>query len=437
MNNDISRRQFNRVATGASVFLASAPAINVLGANEQVNVGLIGCSGRGKDLIREFLKCDANFLAVCDIDQNRLKVGQELAGGEDVKTYKDYRNLLEHKGLDAVIIATPPHWHALPFVDACKAGLDIYCEKALAVTVWEGQQMIKAARKYNRVVQCGTQSHSAENFQEGVKLLHEGYIGNIQKAKSWSLRNNNPQGMGQARFTEPPKELDWDFWLGPLPKRPYFPQRCHGGFRWFWDTDGGWMTDWGVHQLDIVLWGIQQSDPLSISAEGGKFFFTDCSETPDTLDTIFKFKDCLVEFTLRSGNAFDPPHQPKMATWDGYGIEFYGSKGTLFLDRDRLIVWPEKEPFGKGTPAIDKTVDHLDMNTRHVMDFLTKLKTRERCVCDVEVCHKASNICHLGSIAYRTGERLVWDGENERITNHPELNSWLRRPYRKPWKLEV
>lgn len=435
--NTITRRQFHHAAAGTALALAAAPAMNVVGANERINVGLIGCSGRGNDLIREFRKLEARFLAVCDVDRNRLEAGKDLAGGDEVAAYKDYRNLLEHPGLDAVIIATPPHWHALPFVDACKAGLDIYCEKALAVTVWEGQQMVKAARTYNRVVQCGTQSHSAENFQEGVQLIHEGYIGQVQKAKCWSLRNNNPKGIGQAEITDPPEHLDWDMWLGPLPQMPYFRQRCHGGFRWFWDTDGGWMTDWGVHQLDIVLWALQQTDPLSVSAEGGKFFFTDCTETPDTLDTNFGFKDCIVQFSVRSGNAFNPAHEPAMATWDGYGIEFYGSKGTLFLDRDRLIVWPEQEPFGQGTPAIQKTADHLEMNKRHITDFLDKIKTRERCVCDVEVCHKASNICHLGSIAYRTGERLVWDGDNERIANHPELNSWLRRDYRAPWKLEV
>ncbi|MGC9327033.1 MAG: Gfo/Idh/MocA family protein [Candidatus Hinthialibacter sp.] len=437
MTKKLTRRQFNQAAAGTSFLLASAPAVNVLGANEKVNVGLIGCSGRGMGLIREFMKLDANFLAVCDVDHQRLEQGRDIAGVEESAAYKDYRNLLEHKGLDAVIIATPPHWHAIPFVDACKAGLDIYCEKALAVTIWEGQQMIKAARKYDRVVQCGTQSHSAVNFQEGVQLIHEGYIGKVQQVKTWSIRNNDPKGIGDAVVTDPPEHLDWDFWLGPLPKRPYFPQRCHGGFRWFWDTDGGWMTDWGVHQLDIVLWAIQQSDPLSITAEGGKFFFTDCSETPDTLETSFGFHDCLVQFSVRSGNAFNPAHEPEMPTWDGYGIEFYGSKGTLFLDRDRLIVWPEKEPFGQGTPAINKTVDHNEMNQRHITDFLTKLKTRERCVCDVEVCHKASNICHLGSIAYRTGERLLWNGVDEIITNHPKLNSWLRRPYRKPWKLEI
>jgi len=399
---------------------------------------MIGCSGRGVDISRYFLQNGAVFKAVCDVDRNRLERGREIVGGESVDVYKDYRKLLERKDLDAVLIATPPHWHPIPFVDACKAGLDIYCEKPLGVTIWEGQQMVKAARKYHRVTQCGTQTHSAQNFREGVELLHQGYIGKIVKVVSGSLRNNKPAGMGPAAISDPPEELDWDFWLGPLPKMPYFRQRCHGGFRWFWETDGGWMTDWGVHQLDIIQWGIQQDYPLSVSSEGGKFFFTDCSETPDTLETVFQYKDCLVQFTVRSCNARDPEHKPDIAdTWYGYGIEFFGTKGTLFIDRDRLLVWPEEGAYGEGVEKIERTVDYIQMNVNHVKEFLDNIKTRQRCVCDVEVCHRASSACHLGNIAYRTGERIEWDGAAERITNRPELNSWLQRPYRKPWKLEV
>jgi predicted dehydrogenase len=434
MKSTVSRRTFTQLSASA-VF--AAPAIQVLGANEQIAVGLIGCSGRANDLVRTFLKAGAEFKAVCDVDQTRLAHGRDIAGGNDVAAYTDYRQLLERKDMDAVIIATPPHWHPLQFIDACKAGFDIYCEKPIGVTIYEGQMMVKAARKYDRVNQCGTQSHSAPLYREAMQLLHEGYIGQITKAKSWSLRNNHPQGIGQEVITNPPDELDWDFWLGPLPNTPYSRQRCHGTFRWFWDTEGGWMTDWGTHQLDIIQWGIRQDYPESVSAEGGKFFFTDCSQMPDTMDAVFRFKDCLVQFELRSANAHDPAHQPTMPTWDGYGIEFYGSSGTMFLDRDRLIVWPEKEPFGKATAAIDKTGDHREMNDNHVQDFLTNIKSRKRCVCDVEVCHRASSTSHLGNIAYRTGERLVWDGVEEKITNHPELNSWLQREYRQPWKLEV
>ncbi len=433
-SNFINRRTFGRLSAALGLTAAST---RVLGANETISLGLIGCSNRAQGLVRTFLKCGAEFRAACDVDQKRLERGRHLCGIDEDACYKDYRKLLERKDLDAVLIATPPHWHPLPFVDACKAGLDIYCEKPLGVTIYEGQQMVKAARQYDRITQCGTQSHSAPYYHEAIQRLHEGEIGRIFKAKSWSLRNNDPAGMGPAKITDPPPELDWDFWLGPLPERDYFPQRCHGGFRWFWDTDGGWMTDWGVHQFDIIQWGIQQYAPLAVSAEGGKFFFTDCSETPDSFDAVFRFKDCLVQFTVRSWNAHSPSHEPKQPTWDGYGIEFYGEKGTMFIDRDRYIIWPEKGKFGEGVEAAEVSGDYTTMGTNHVTEFLDNIKTRNRCACDVEVCHFASSTCHLGNIAFRSGERIVWDQENERITNHPELNSWLKRPYREPWTLEV
>ncbi len=436
--DSVSRRSFGKIGVALGLGMTASSAKRVLGANETVSLGLIGCSGRAQGLVRTFLKCGAVFHAVCDVDQNRLVRGRDITSVGDDSAYKDYRKLLERKDLDAVVIATPPHWHALPFVDACKAGLDIYCEKPLGVTIWEGQQMVKATRKYDRVVQCGTQSHSAPYYREAMQLLHDGYIGKIHKAKSWSLRNNDPKGMGKAVVTDPPDVLDWDFWLGPLPKLDYFPQRCHGGFRWFWDTDGGWMTDWGVHQFDIIQWGIQQDYPQAVSADGGKFFFTDCSETPDSFEAVFRFNECLVQFTVRSWNAHDPEHAPKVKnTWSGYGIEFYGTKGTLFLDRDRYTVWPEKGQFGEGVEFKEKIGDYRSMNINHITEFLENIKTRKRCVCDVEVCHRASSTCHLGNIAFRTGERIVWDGEAERITKHSELNSWLKRPYREPWKLEV
>ena len=437
--SDLTRRDFGKTLTTIGA-LTLAPAINVLGANEKISIGWIGCSGRGHEDARNFLRNGAVFKAVCDVDQNRLDRGRERVGGESVAAYKDYRKVLEHKDIDAVMIATPPHWHALPFVDACKAGLDIYCEKPLGVTIWEGQQMIKAARKYNRVVQCGTQQHSGPHYREAIDLLHKGHIGKITKVLCWGWYNQDTQGIGKATPSAPPPELDWDFWCGPIPLRPYFPQRVHGGFRRFWDTDGGWLSDWGTHHFDIIQWALQQNYPLSISSEGGKFVLDDCSETPDTQETVYQYKDCVVQWSLRSGNSHDPQHPNKFpGTWSNYGIEFYGKNGTLFIDRNRYEIWPEEGDFGKGVEHAERLNPNKEdpMDDNHVQDFFANIKSRGRCVCDVEVCHRASSTCQLGNIAYRTGERLVWDGEKEQITNHLELNSWLKREYRAPWKLEV
>ncbi len=436
IEKNFSRRTFGRMTAGLGVAVTGGPALNVLGANEKIAVGLIGCSGRGNKDMRTFMRNGANFRAVCDVDRQRLEQFKERAGGEDVSAYTDFRRLLEQKDLDAVLIATPDHWHALPFVTACQAGLDVYCEKPLGVAIWEGQQMVKAARKYQRVTQCGTQQHSGPHYRQAIKLIHDGHIGKITKAICWSWSNG--AWMGKANPPEPPAHFDWDFWLGPIPKRPYFPERSHGGFRFFWDTAGGVLTDWGTHHFDIIQWALQQDYPLSVSSEGGQFIQDSCAETPDTQEAIYQYKDCLVQFSLRSGNAHDPSHPHKVPeTWSGYGIEFYGQDGTLFINRNRYEIWPEAGRDRVKHVEYMNPVKEVEMDNNHVNEFLTNIKTRDRCVCDVEVCHRATSTCHLGNIAFRSGERIVWDGETERITNHPELNSWLRRPYREPWELEV
>ena len=434
----ITRRSFGKLALASGAAYAAGPALNVLGANEKILMGTVGCSGRGFEDMRNFMRNGAQFIAVCDVDQERLARGQELAGGEHVATYKDFRNLIERNDIDAVLVATPDHWHALPFITACQAGKDVYVEKPLSVTIYEGQKMIEAARKYKRVSQCGTQQHSGPHYREAVQLLHEGHIGRITKVMCWNWGNGG--GMGKAAYQDPPKQLDWDFWLGPTPEGPYFPQRCHGGFRFFWNTSGGTLTDWGTHHFDIIQWALQENWPQSISAEGGKLALDDCRESPDTMDVIYRYKNSVVQFSLRSGSAHDPGHPYKVpGTWRGYGIEFYGSKGTLFIDRNRYEIWPEEGDFGKGVAQVEKMNSNreVDMDDNHVNDFMKNIKTRGRCVCDVEVCHRATGACHLGNIAYRSGERIVWDGEKERIDNHKNLNSWLKRKYRKPWKLVV
>lgn len=433
----LTRRRF---AQGGAALAYSAATGSAVGANDRLRVGLIGCSGRGGKVMRTFQRNGADIVAVCDVDRQRLERGREMAGGEGVAAFKDYRKLLEHPDLDAVIIATPPHWHALPFVDACKAGLDVYCEKPLGVTIWEGQRMIAAARKYGRVTQCGTQQHSGPHYREAVRLMHEGHIGKITKVLCWGWYNENPNGMGPAAISEPPEHFDWDLWLGPLPKRPYFPQRVHGGFRRFWDTDGGWLSDWGTHHFDIIHWALDRDAPQSVSSEGGKFVLTDCSETPDTQDASYQYGDCLVQWSLRSGNSHDIAHPHKVpGTWKDYGIKFFGSKGTLFINRNRFEIWPEEGERGQGVEHFERMNEsrEIEMDDNHVNDFFSAIHTRGRCVCDVEVCHRASSASHLGNIALRSGERLVWDAANERIVNHPELNSWLRREYRKPWSLDL
>jgi predicted dehydrogenase len=433
-HTSISRRNFVQTASTAAVTMTALSAKRVVGANETIHVALIGCGGRGTHDMAVFKRNGANVLAVCDADTSHMERARETAGGEPVKMVKDFRDVLAMSDVDAVIIGTPDHWHALPFVEACKAGKDVYCEKPLCVFIYEGQMMVQAARKYNRVTQCGTQQHSGEHYKEAVQLIQEGHIGDVTKVYCWNAYNGN--GMGEANITEPPKELDWDLWLGPTPKTPYFLQRSHGSFRSFWDYSGGVMTDWGTHHLDIVQWALDQKAPNSIICEGGRYGNADCGETPDTQDAILKYDGCNVHYSLRTNSAFYS-EDPKL--YRGYGILFYGKKATLFIDRDRYEIYPERGDFGEGVESVVRRLERGEANLddSHVQDFLSKIKTRERCNADVEICHRSTSAPHLANIALRSGERVVWDSENERITNHLELNSWLKREYRQPWELTL
>lgn len=432
----LSRRIFVQSTSAAAVSITALSAQRVIGANETINVALIGCGGRGTHDMTVFIRNGANVLAVCDADSSRMEKARETAGGEKVKMHKDFRDVLAMKDVDAVIIGTPDHWHALPFIEACKAGKDVYCEKPLCVFIYEGQMMVKAARKYNRVTQCGTQQHSGSHYKEAVKLIQDGHIGAVTKVLCWNFENDN--GMGQAAITDPPQELDWDLWLGPAPKTPYFRQRSHGSFRSFWDYSGGVMTDWGTHHIDIIQWALRQDYPQAVSAEGGKYGPADCGETPDTMDAVMKYDGCNVHYSLRTNNAYYPvPNSP--GRFYGYGTLFYGKKATMFLNRNFFEIYPEANEFGETIKP--STSEHSNnegnLDDLHVQDFLAKIKTRERCNADVEICHRATSTPHLANIALRSGERVVWDGENERIINHPELNTWLKRPYRSPWELTV
>lgn len=433
-HSSISRRNFVTTTSTTAISMTALSAQRVIGANETINIALIGCGGRGTHDMRVFMRNGAKVLAVCDADSKRMAEAQQVAGGDTVKMLKDFRDVLALKDVDAVIIGTPDHWHALPFVEACKAGKDVYCEKPLCVTIYEGQMMVKAARKYNRVTQCGTQQHSGAHYVEAVERIHNGDIGDITKVYCWNTYNGN--GMGQANITTPPEELDWDLWLGPAPKAEYFRQRSHGSFRSFWDYSGGVMTDWGTHHLDIVQWALRQDAPASVSCEGGKYGRADCGETPDTQDALLKYEGCNVHYSLRVNNGF---YSADPEVWRGYGIMFYGKNATMFIDRGRYEIYPERGDFGNGVKKEirKQSQGEKNMDDLHVLDFLTKIKTRERCNADVEICHRATSAPHLSNIALRTGERIVWDGMNERITNHPELNSWLKREYRQPWELTL
>lgn len=434
MNVTRTRREFLGTTGQAAlgVGLASLAAPEVLGANERVVLGVIGCGGQGIADMNEFARFDAvDISAVCDVDSDHVANAQkECERRERPKPegFKDYRKLLERKDIDAVLIATPDHWHALPFIAACEAGKDIFCEKPLAQNFIETKTMLAAARQYNPVVQINTWQRSLPHFQEAIRFVRSGGMGKIVIGRGWfncpadgwlkSIGNQQPQN--------PPDNLDWDFWLGPAPQVPYQPNRCHFNWRWFYDYGGCLMTDWGVHVLDIVLLGMSDMSPLEVHGVSGKLFMTDDRETADTQQCLYKFKDWFMNWETRLSNG---------RGLDGgidHGSEFIGSDSTLIVDRKDIKFFPER-----GGVAKPRHVNNVLSMNSHVENFLSCLKSREKPNSDVESMALVTLICQLGNMACMTGKTVLWDAEKMDIINKSDVENCIIywRPYRKPWIL--
>ncbi len=442
MTEEINRRDFMKRTTwatvGTSLAMTGLSGTRVLGANDKLVIGLIGSGRQGRDNMHHFIRHGCEVAAVCDVYQPNLEKALQAAGG-NAKGHKDFREVLDNKDIDAVIVGTPDHWHPLAMVEACKAGKDVYVEKPTSVAIEEGKKMVEAARKYKRVVQVGTWQRSNIHFQKAVQAVQEGLIGKVSFARTWNYSNNYPEGIGNPPDSDPPSGLDWNFWLGPAPQVPFNSNRFGVGDRWstfryFYDYANGWLGDWCVHLLDIVHWAMKVDGPHGISASGSKFYLKDNSDTPDTLQVTFEYPNFICTYENRLLN------QNSMYNHD-YGIEFHGTDGTLFVDRGGFKLHPEKKQFNKKdverTPSMqmDEINDGL---ADHVANFLECIKTRNRPASDIEIGHRTSSACLLGNVALRTKERIVWDVASQRLVQgSAEAGKLVSREYRAPWKLVV
>ncbi|MGE0126985.1 MAG: Gfo/Idh/MocA family protein [Blastocatellales bacterium] len=432
MNNGIERRGFIKqgIATAGAIAASSA---NILGANDRVRVGVIGPGRQGRGVMKTFMKNpDVQIVAVCDVYQPQIEFAIKDARLEGVQTHKDFRRILDDKNIDAVIVASPDHWHALQAVMACQAGKDVYVEKPISVAVDEGRKMVQAARKYNRVVQVGTQQRSGDHYQKAAEIIRSGQIGKVTFVRTWNFGNQLPDGIGAPPDANPPDGLDWDMWLGPAPMRPFNANRfgVHpdrwSSFRWFWDYAGGMMTDWGVHHLDIVQMIMQVDAPAAITAIGGKYALKDNRETPDTLMVSYEYPGFVCTYENRECNA---------QGWNGqgYGILFHGADATLYVNREYFEITPEK---GRKIEA-QRVKGANRQGDAHIRNFLDCVKSRRTPTSDIEIGHRSTTTCLLGNVALRSGRRIAWDAKAERIVGDAAASKYLAREYRKPWKLNV
>jgi predicted dehydrogenase len=439
---EIDRRQFVKKASvtaavaGMFTIIPSSVWSSKTSPSDKINVGLIGTRNFGSKILRDHLgNDDVNCVAMCDVDANML---QERAAAirdnfdQNPKLYSDFRKLLEQKDIDAVIIGTPDHWHCLNFVYALQAGKDVYVEKPLANTIGECDIMVKAAKRYNeRVVQVGQQQRSGRAFIEPMQLIKSGAIGKLRKVNIWANFNYGI-GAEPAENSPVPDGLDYDFWLGPAPYRPYNRARLHGSWRHFWDYGGGLFSDWGVHLIDMGLWATDLLDApdkvMTYAADTSKQ--NRMRETFDTMNVIYPKKDHVINFDLTAGVQDGPWERP-------FGLAFVGDDGTIVVNRAGYRVYPEWDNNLREFRAEAKSVTDLpESHPEHVRNFLDCIKTREKPVCTPEIGRAAAIHVHIPNIAARVGENiLLWDDKNSRFTNSEKANQLITPTYRAPWVL--
>lgn len=424
---DMNRRHFLGSAVAGTLGVTqlwqqaqAAPA-----GQAKLKVGLIGCGGYGMANVRAAFKVGGvEFTALCDVDTQHLKDSADrIAQMQDTRprTFKHYQDLLDVPGLQAVIIATPPQWHALPFLAALDKGLDIYCEKPLAYDVREGQAMVEAAHKRSKqIVQVGFQRRQSQAIRQAHDYIQQGRLGRIVNV---DVQIHYKAGMRDTTPQAPPASLDWNQWCGPAPKLPYSPQIGHFAWRLEKAYGNGHLVDWGIHLIDATRWILDESMPNTVQATGGIYYYKNKINTPDVLTAHFDFNTCPVTWRHRIWGAQE--YTPEIAN----GILFYGEKGTVFVTDRRWVIIPK----GKNS---ERQVQELkaDMGKEHMADFLQSVQTRKQPLCTVQDAFYSTATVQLGMIAYEAGARLKWDLNAKQIKDNAQAAALLKRPYRAPWE---
>ncbi|MGP8244451.1 MAG: Gfo/Idh/MocA family protein [Bryobacteraceae bacterium] len=435
--NSIPRRDL--VAGVATALTASLFTGKVKGANDRVSVAFIGLGAMGSGNLGYAMKApEVQPVAVCDVYQPHLEraVNAARKGGFQVKAVKDFRDVLADKSIDAVCISTPDHWHAYMAVEACKAGKDVYVEKPSCTYVGEGRKMVEAARKYNRVVQAGSMQRSGGYFRKAAELVAAGTVGDITFCHAFQSGSTKREGYGNPPDGDPPRDLDWDMWLGPAPARPFNPNRwgvkaAHfPTFRYFWDYAGGAMTDWGVHLIDPLHQCFGEVMPTAVVALGDKFYVRDNTETPDTMQATFYYPKFLVTYESRTCNPL-----PLFGRNQGAGTTIHGTEGAIFVNRGGCWVIPN--PKSKlAAAAWENDQPMSEMNVPHWKNWIQCIRTRQKPTSDIETCVRSSTVCLLANLSMRYRTRLDWK-EADWTVDQEAARPELAERYRGPWKLEV
>lgn len=460
-----SRRKF--IASSATAAAGITVGGKVIGApfiannrnvNSTIRMGFIGLGNRGSQLLNWFMENkDVEVAALCDVyapykSRNRTevakkylesgkvpKMGENL--GSKVKRYEDFRKLLEQKDIDAVCIATPDHWHAIQAIQAMEAGKDVYVEKPLTITIKEGRALVDAQKRTGQICAVGLNRRGSSIYQHLSKEVQNDLIGKVTTARAQRTSNMYPNGIGRLSPEAPPKDFNWDRWLGPRAKRDYQYNIAPYYFRW-WKEYSSQMGNWGVHYMDVIRWMVGEKAPSAITAHGGKYAVNDDRNIPDTMEVIFEFKSgMIIKFSIHEASGGGGVQ--------GGEIELNGTKGNLIADQNGYSVMPSKSgQFQTWKKLVDSREEQLKGNVnfgdlaikenssaRLVRNFLDCVKSKDEPWCPIEEGHRSTSFAHLANIALEVGGRIEWDAEKERITNNDKANELLHYEYRKPWKL--
>ena len=439
--SQLDRRRFLKDSAVAATLAAATfrgERVARAAASERVRVGVVGAGGRAGHLNRLFAENKyAEVVAIADIDSRRLPRAVEEAyerQGTKPTTTGDFRTLIDDPSIDALVVGTPDHWHAIPTILACMAGKDVYVEKPDGHNIVEGQRMVAAMRKHNCIVQVGSQHRSTERLQSALEYIRSGALGRSLFATAWE--SSRQGSIGFPPDEEPPNGVDYDMWLGSAPKRPFNPNRFHGRWHWFYDYGTGDLGNDGVHRLDVAFAAFnaacetQGDEPLglpsAISASGGKWYFDDMQEWPDTMQVTYDF-----------GGKTPKILTYEMRVWTPYKLQGEGEGSAVYGDEGYIVIGNRAwRAYGPGNELLKEVSGHGNA-VPHVQNFLDCVKSRNKPYCDLEtVGHPASVLCHAGNISVRVGRKLFLDPETETFADDPEANALRGRPeWRKPWEL--
>jgi len=437
MKADSTRRVFLRGSTAAVGIGLAAKALGADGQtppSDAIRMGFVGIGPMGSGHLRGFsARSDVAVAAICDVFQHKVDAAVKRLKGT-AKGTTDFRRVLERKDVDAVVIATPPHWHAIIAVQAAQAEKDFYVEKPMTMYVGESQAIVKAARRYQRITQVGTQIHAGGNYRRVVEIVRSGVLGPINLVRTFLVMNAGRGGIGKPANCPPPKGLDWDMWIGPGPMRPYNPALTRGagaGHCWFMDYSGGWIPGMAPHIIDLPIWALELGHPVQTSCSGGRFVIDDVADCPDVQEALFRYPNLVMTWMMDLTNSYGFDFQGKGGRARRLGVYFHGEKATLYSGYGSHTIIPEDDP----SRTLELPGPSLPPSVGHHPEWLECIRARRQPSCNVFYHHKVNVPICLANLSYAIGRSVQFDPETETIVGDEEASKLLMPVYREPWTL--